>query len=224
MTAQTALLMIQADVDPAQAAEWNRWYADKHLPDLLRVPGIRTARRFERAPGYDGNGVAGELQHYLAVYDLDSVQVLESDGFRAAHQPPTWGELDQRMLDQFRNFNRSVMECIGEWTNAGADPAQAGGLQVTALVPEPAYEEEYNAWYDEEHVPGIMPVPGVLRARRFRAVEGEPRYLALYDLSSPEVRFGAAFERAIDTPWSTRMRKHTKRALIGLFRSLPATA
>lgn len=222
MIVSKALLLIQADVDAGQEAEWNRWYNQKHIPDLLRVSGVLSARRFERALGYDGVGVAGPLQHYLAIYDLAGSDVLDGDGFRAAHQPPIWGELDQRMLGLFRNFNRAVLEPIGEWRAEDAEPSQAGGLQVTALVPEPAYDEEYNAWYDEEHVPGIMPVAGVLRARRFRAVEGEPRYLALYDLASPGVRFGEAFERAIDTPWSTRMRRHCERKLIGLYRPVDA--
>jgi hypothetical protein len=43
---------------------------------------------------------------------------------------------------------------------------------------------DYNAWYDEEHLPRLVGVPGVERARRFIA-DGQqsPRYLTAYDLS-----------------------------------------
>jgi hypothetical protein len=43
---------------------------------------------------------------------------------------------------------------------------------------------DYNAWYDEEHLPRLVGVPGVERALRYVA-DGEqsPRYLTAYDLS-----------------------------------------
>ncbi len=37
---------------------------------------------------------------------------------------------------------------------------------------------DYNAWYDEEHLPRLVSVPGVIRARRYVADDGvSPRYL-----------------------------------------------
>jgi hypothetical protein len=53
-----------------------------------------------------------------------------------------------------------------------------------ALMNPPAdAEDEFNAWYDEEHVPDRLTVPGILNGRRYRAAEANgPRYLACYDL------------------------------------------
>ena len=49
-------------------------------------------------------------------------------------------------------------------------------------------EDGFNAWYDEEHVPLRLAVPGFLNARRYKAAEANwPRYLALYDLESVDV-------------------------------------
>jgi hypothetical protein len=45
---------------------------------------------------------------------------------------------------------------------------------------------EFNQWYYEEHIPERLSCPGFISARRFRAVEGEPRYLAIYELEGPE--------------------------------------
>jgi hypothetical protein len=47
-------------------------------------------------------------------------------------------------------------------------------------------DEEFNQWYFEEHVPERLSCPGFISARRFRANEGTPTYLALYELESPE--------------------------------------
>ena len=60
-------------------------------------------------------------------------------------------------------------------------------------------------------------VPGCLAARHFRIVtgdsEGNQRYLALYHLASPEVQASAAWKKAVDTPWTGRVRPHMRNGL-----------
>ena len=60
-----------------------------------------------------------------------------------------------------------------------------GLLMVYCEVPE-HYEEEFNAWYHDEHIPERLAIPGVLNAARYQAVAGGPKYLACYELASPE--------------------------------------
>ena len=48
------------------------------------------------------------------------------------------------------------------------------------------HEEEFNRWYNEEHIPEQLAIPGVLNAAQYQAVEGGPKYLACYELASPE--------------------------------------
>jgi len=38
------------------------------------------------------------------------------------------------------------------------------------------YEAEFNRWYDEEHVPRLLQVPGFLNAGRYAALKGGPKY------------------------------------------------
>lgn len=61
------------------------------------------------------------------------------------------------------------------------------GLLLVMMEIPPEHEEEFNRWYNEEHLPERLSIPGFVRARRFRAIEGGPKYLALYDLESPDV-------------------------------------
>jgi hypothetical protein len=64
--------------------EYNSWYSDTHLPDVLRVPGILTAQRF-RVTDSQKNGPAQPWE-YLAIYDCeaDSVQqIVDGIGTRA---------------------------------------------------------------------------------------------------------------------------------------------
>ena len=75
----------------------------------------------------------------------------------------------------------------------------------------PEAEKEFNAWYDEEHIPALAKVPGTLAARRYRS-EGDAdathRYVAIYHLKSADVARGEAWKSAAGTPWSERMRPH----------------
>jgi hypothetical protein len=67
------------------------------------------------------------------------------------------------------------------------------------------YEEEFNAWYDTEHIPELLSVPGILDAARYVAEKGGPKYLAAYELESIDVMQTPAFTGRPRTPWGRRI-------------------
>jgi hypothetical protein len=74
------------------------------------------------------------------------------------------------------------------------------GLLLAFSDPPAGDEEAFHAWYDE-HAPSRLTVPGVLSARRYRAVGDEgPRYMACYDLEGPETMQTAEYRRLRDEP------------------------
>ena len=75
-------------------------------------------------------------------------------------------------------------------------------LVYTDLI-EPKYEEEFNAWYNTEHVPELLAIPGVLEAARYVATRGGPKYLAAYELASVDVPT-PEFKNRPRTPWGRR--------------------
>jgi hypothetical protein len=67
--------------------------------------------------------------------------------------------------------------------------------------------DEYNVWYDDEHLPRLVGVPGVERARRYVAdAHCSPRYLTAYDLSIKDAFESPEGLKARKTPWTERMR------------------
>ena len=87
-------------------------------------------------------------------------------------------------------------------------PDNAGGLLLVGMTPALGVETAFNAWYDNEHVPALGRVPGVLSARRFRnTAAGNPKYVALYHLTSPAVVDGAEWKQASG---STPMPEHIR--------------
>ena len=81
------------------------------------------------------------------------------------------------------------------------------GLLMVWTDVDAEHEAEFNRWYDEEHIPALSAVPGTQLSRRFVATNGcRQKYLALYHLESPEVVKTAAWARAVETPWTLKIR------------------
>jgi len=50
--------------------EYNQWYTNQHVPDVLKVPGFVAGRRFQLAD----TGVMGEppTHRYLTIYEVET--------------------------------------------------------------------------------------------------------------------------------------------------------
>ncbi len=99
-------------------------------------------------------------------------------------------------------------------------------LFFASMDVEPDKEALFNEVYDEEHVPMLLEVPGVLSIARFKTqeltmilggerrtmvVEGEPRYSAMYELESPDVLTSDGWAAAVDEGrWPGEVRPFTK--------------
>jgi hypothetical protein len=91
------------------------------------------------------------------------------------------------------------------------------GLLLVMMDIDPEHEEEFNRWYNEEHIPERLSIPGFMSARRYRALEGSPKYLALYELETPEVLNTEVYRHFLDkgiSEWTKRMRPLYKKNLI----------
>jgi hypothetical protein len=59
----------------------------------------------------------------------------------------------------------------------------ADGMFLAYSDPGPVPEDEFHDWYDNEHLPARLTVPGFESATRFRALDGlKPTWLAVYDI------------------------------------------
>ena len=81
-----------------------------------------------------------------------------------------------------------------------------------------ADEAEFNAWYEEEHFPERLGVPGILTARRYRDSSAPLRYAAMYETVSLAVLTSAAYLERLANP-SPRTR-----AIMPRFRNMTRAA
>jgi hypothetical protein len=178
-----AIYLVYTDlIDERHDDEFNAWYSTRHLPQLTAIPGILDAARYVAVKGGP---------KYLAVYELESVDVIHSDAF--VNRPKT--EWDQQMSPRVigKNFTSVLGEQIFPAGLENADREMAPVLQIGRMSVPETVDAAWNAWYNGEYIPGYRTVPGVIYARRYRVLEGEVRYTTVYEFESEAVPDSAAW-------------------------------
>ena len=189
------LLLTLTEPRPEMEAEFNAWYDSEHIAERLSIPGFLSARRWV-ADGKPGEG------KYLATYELVTPGVLQTEAYlERLHNPSPWSK---RTLENTVVFRRWACEQI----NPGdAQPHMMSHAVFVAIGDAPPeHEDEFNRWYDEEHLPLLSQVRGVLRARRFVDLRApKPRYIALYELDNESVIQHPQWQAALRTEWAKRI-------------------
>ncbi|WP_428534326.1 hypothetical protein [Rhodopila sp.] len=90
------------------------------------------------------------------------------------------------------------------------------GLLFMALDFATAHEDEFHDWYDREHIPERMGVPGFLNAERWIDEQTPTIHVATYDLESPAVLSSPAYRAvagANQSVWTRRVTDLCKRVM-----------
>jgi hypothetical protein len=90
----------------------------------------------------------------------------------------------------------------------------AKGILIAAMDFSNVAEDEFNDWYDTEHIPERQRVPGFLICQRWIGADNPKQSVATYDLENVSVLQGSAY-RAIGgenlSPWSKRVTARVQR-------------
>lgn len=97
----------------------------------------------------------------------------------------------------------------------------AGMLKGALLVwmdVEMGHQDDFDAWYNRQHLFERIAVPGFLTGRRWQAVRGSPRFLATYDTVAPEALQGEEYRRRLEnpTPWTLRVMPRFRNTIRGV--------
>lgn len=195
------LLTVYANIPAEIEDDFNQWYNTQHIPERLAIEGFQSAVRYE--------SLKGEPK-YIALYELGNPGVLETPEYTKLRQNPNgW---DKRIMPELKVERRNVYEQIfscGDAPDTHTPFILSVGIDIPAAV-----EDEFNRWYNEEHLPQLSAVPGVACARRYRSLSGNgTAYLALYELENEHVTSTEAWSQAANTEWSAKLRPHFQVAM-----------
>jgi EthD domain len=184
------LLFSQMEPPPGWEADFHDWYETEHIPARMAVPGFDSAVRYEALDGEP---------RYLACYFLADMGALATPAYARLKREP--GERTARMLRNVRGFTRYLCD---ETFDSGDTGEESSALYTVAFSVPGEQRAEFDGWYEDEHIPLLLRVPGWLRVRRYvvrPGGDGPPwTHLALHEL-----RDAAALDRperaaARDTP------------------------
>ena len=99
-------------------------------------------------------------------------------------------------------------------------------LMIASMDVDPEYEALFNEVYEQEHIPNLSKVPGVLGISRYvreelvmniggerktLLAENQPKYNAIYELESPDILTSPEWARAVEEGrWPAQVRPHTR--------------
>jgi hypothetical protein len=198
------ILQLRWEVAPDREDEFNRWYDEEHLGDVVAVPGVLGGRRFIRTS--DAAFVKDTPWRYLTLYEMTDVDVPQNDAFRRlGAEPSEW----TRAVAFDLPMDRAVLALHGtSHTTADAVPAGSAILHVTMDV-RPDVFDDFLAWHTDDHLPAVTSAPGVLAGRRFvdTTTAGEVRrVVAIYELADESIATSQAFlEAGRPTPWREKL-------------------
>jgi hypothetical protein len=151
------------------------------------MPGFLNAARYQALRGGP---------RYLACYELESVEALQSPEYLELRRNPTEWTKKMSLSVNGRNYARNVYTQIYPQENdvntlgRGMAPA----LQIGRMEVPPDIEAKYNDYYDNMRTPSNLQVPGCIAVRRYHAVEGGPKYMTMYEFEHERVPESAAWQ------------------------------
>lgn len=186
------------------------------MPETVLL--VSLGERFDEPRGRDlaqtlTQGLEGVRAAAYAAVDEDETYVY-------LHGPAaSLPEVLARLAESFPGAGARVLHPTLELAGASAgQDAPWHYIVETDVLPEA--EADLNAWYDQEHLPGLASVPGTVRAKRFECRDESPRYLACYDLHTRET-FGSPPWLAVRaSDWSSRVRPSFRNTRRTMFRRI----
>lgn len=174
----TGVLIMWAEIPSELEDELRRWYDEEHLAELMAVPGVLNAARYE---------ATSSGPKHLVVYELESPAVVQSEAWTS--RPRTeWGKrIAPSVIGTVYISNVYQMIHPAELTDDIANSDMAPALQIGRMDVPAENDAEWNEWYSGVYVPNYEKVPGCIRGRRWKAVKGSPSYATVYEFEDENV-------------------------------------
>ena len=98
------IYVVQMNIPAAHEAEFNRIYDTEHVPMLSKVPGVHKVSRYRLEKTNDPS-----MQKYLAVYEIDSLAIVDSKEWEVAG---AWGDWATKIRPHTTERHHSFFEKI----------------------------------------------------------------------------------------------------------------
>ena len=191
------LLFVYSSPGTVDPGEFTDWYDNEHAPNRVATPGFGAVARFRATDGMK--------PEWLATYDFEP-GTLKTPAYKALWENAS--EREKRIMSSVATLDRRVYSPLSDsWTDGVSQAAGAPPVLLAVSMSVPAdVVPDMEAYYEQEHYPLLLAVPGWRRARRFVLTTGTgPKYLSLHEVDSEAVFDEPGYKAAISTPWRNRI-------------------
>lgn len=163
-----------ADVAEGSEQAFRKWQVEVQVPALHASPGVVGVSCLE--------SIAGQPR-FLLLCELEDEGVAGSAPVQAALD---WGHWARRIRGWHRRSYHKIFA-------SGPTDDQAPYVLTVRVDVDYQAKDAFNDWYNYTHLPETLDCPGFLAAARYECTDGEPQFLAMYDLdrrdalSTPEM-------------------------------------
>jgi hypothetical protein len=191
------LLFVYSSPGTVDLAEFTDWYDNEHVPNRLATPGFGAVARFR---------ATDEMKpEWLATYEIEP-GTLETPAYKALWENAS--EREKRIMASVATLDRRVYSLLSDtWADGHSEASGPPPVVLAVSMSVPAeVVPDMEAYYEQEHYPLLLAVPGWRRARRYELTTGTgPKYLSLHEVDSEAAFDEPGYKAAISTPWRNRI-------------------
>jgi hypothetical protein len=182
-----AILFDSVQAVQAESITFDDWHGNEHLEPVRRLLPQAAERRYASAP----------RASMTSIFELGPEPLVPSQVMTAASAPTA------RVLERFIAHPLSTQHGpqAGHWIEAR--------IAYPVFFAVPAQEaDEFNAWYEEEHLNMLFGCSSWLACRRFQITSAHPRgwtHLALHYLADASALRSPERDAARSTAWRDRL-------------------
>ena len=202
--ADRSILFSQMQPPAHLETEFNDWYDEEHVPVRLRLKGFTGAVRYVV---HADDPQPTDTPRYAVTYFMRNLDVLQTPEYRELKDAPS--ERTDRMLKSVSKFTRFIGEEVFRSIKPEAEALETTPVLYVVLFAVPKErQEEFEAWYDQEHISLLMQERLWRACVRYHILDGTPSswtHLTLHYLEDSLALRSPFREKARQTAWRQRL-------------------
>ncbi|GAK64892.1 uncharacterized protein PAN0_007d3108 [Moesziomyces antarcticus] len=235
---ESGLLVVFMHPGDESLPTFHDWYDTEHVPlRIERFPTFRSAVRYAVTSTTLSHSSLPETT-WGALYTISDNSVFAHTSYTSlrTQRSPREAELFTRLGVVDRRIYRLEYDSD---TDPSLSPPSPLGLEPQLAKDTPSYlvcnsvdiapeaESEFNAWWEQEHVPMLAKVPGWRRSRRFTLIDNGltgthakpgdadqvPKNLGLHEWHSPPENH-PAYKASLTTQWRAKVTGEDERNVL----------
>lgn len=182
----TRLLFARMNADEDALEEFHAWYNHEHMNQARAIPGFgREHRRYEAVALKGKHWDYRPDPRFTAIYEVDATgdlkQSIDSNQYKA------WSG---DFLAKWRDRTQNEVSVLTEQIFGQEGQIDYDQILLVQMNVDQKDEDEFNDWYNEEHIPQTPRIPGFgTDHRRYLSLEikgkywhykPRPKYTAIY--------------------------------------------